>query len=97
MEEIGIFYSKPNTIDHRSINIPSSVLPSTTVTNLFAKDIQGIDIELSVAYGSDISRAREALLACAAENPLVLKDPASVVLVTAHADSAVKLILRVFC
>lgn len=96
VEEIGIFYTKLNTIDHRSINIPNSILSSTTVTNLYATDIQGIEIDLSVAYGTDIARARQALLTCAQENPLVLKDPAPKVLVTAHGDSSIKLILRAF-
>lgn len=96
VEEIGIFYTKLITIDKLSVNIPNSVLSSTTVTNLFAKETRGIDMDISVAYGTDIESARRALLACAECNPLVLESPAPTVFVSDHADSAVKLTFRVF-
>lgn len=96
VEEIGIFYTRLVTIDSRSVNIPNSILASTTVTNLFAKATRGVDIEISVAYGADIGLAQQVLLECTQNRPLILADPAPKVFVSAHADSAIKLTLRVF-
>lgn len=96
VEEIGIFYTKLLTIDNRCVNIPNSVLSSTTVTNTYAKDVRGVEISLSLAYGTDISVARRALLECAAKNPLVLDEPATKVLVASHDDSCIKITLRAF-
>lgn len=96
VEEIDIFYTKLVTIDGRGVCIPNSVLSSNTVTNLSSKNTRGVDIELSVAYGSDIESARKTLRACAIANPLVMDEPLPIVFVSEHADSAVKLILRVF-
>lgn len=95
VEEIGIFYTKLVTIDNRSVSIPNSVLSSTTVTNNTAKQRRGLDVEVSIAYGSDIDKARKVLLSCADRCDLVMKDPAPIVFVSEHADSAVKVTLRV--
>lgn len=96
VEEIGIFYTKLGTIDGRCVNIPNSVLSSTTVTNLFAKETRGVDIDISIAYGADIDLAGQTLHACTQSSSLVLNDPAPKVFVSGHGDSSIKLTLRVF-
>ncbi len=94
VEDIGIFYTRLVTVDNLSINIPNSVLSSNSVTNMSAKGMRGVEIEISVAYGTDIEKARKALLGCAEKEPLILKEPAASVFVTAHDDSCVKLMFR---
>ena len=96
VEEIGIFYTKLVTLDNQSISIPNSVLSSNMVTNTSAKENRGVDIDISVAYGTDIETARQALLACAKSNPLVLEKPSPIVVVTGHDDSCIKLLFRTF-
>lgn len=96
VEEIGIFYTKLVTLDNQSISIPNSVLSSNMVTNASAKENRGVEIELSVAYGTDIEAARQALIACAGSNPLVLEEPSPLVVVTGHDDSCIRLLFRVF-
>ncbi len=96
VEDIGVFYTRLVTIDNKSVSIPNSLLSSVTVTNLSEKDTRGIDISSSVAYGSDVEAARNALVACAEAEPLVLKEPQPTVFVTEHGESGIKLTLRVF-
>ena len=96
VEEIGIFYTKLVTPDNQSINIPNSVLSSHVVTNASAKENRGVDINISVAYGTDIEAAREALIRCARNNPLVLDKPSAAVAVTGHDDSCIRLLFRAF-
>lgn len=96
VEEIGIFYTKLVTIDNQSVSIPNSVLSSNIVVNASAKENRGVDINLSVAYGTDIETARQALIGCAMSNPLVLKNPPPAVVVTEHGDSCIKLLFRSF-
>ena len=95
VQEIGLFYTRLETLDHRSVNIPNSVLSSTTVTNLSVKQTRRLDINVSLAYGTDVEAARRALLRCAEENQLVLKHPEPKVIVTAHNDSSITVTLRV--
>ena len=96
VEEIGIFYTKLVTLDNQSISIPNSVLSSNMVINTSAKENRGVEIDISVAYGTDIETARQALLACAKSNPLVLDRPSPIVVVTGHDDSCIKLLFRAF-
>lgn len=95
VEDIGLFYTKLVTVDNRLINIPNSSLSSSTVVNLSAKPTRGIDIEVNIAYGSDIELAKKTLLQVADNCKMVLKDPAPMAFVSANTDSAVTLILRV--
>ena len=96
VEEIGIFYTKLVTPDNQSISIPNSVLSSHIVTNASAKENRGVDIDISVAYGTDIEIVRQALLDCARRNMLVLREPSPIVVVTGHGDSCIKLLFRAF-
>lgn len=95
VEDIGLFYTKLCTIDNRLINIPNSVLSSSTVTNLSAKPVRGLDIEVAVAYGSDLEAAKKALLELADSSELVLKDPAPMAFINEHRESSVVVTLRV--
>ena len=96
VEDIGIFYTKLTTPDNISINLPNAALSNSTVSNYSVKETRRVDIELSIAYQSDIDLAKKALLAIAGSYDQVLSDPAPVVYVTEQADSAVKLTLRVW-
>lgn len=95
VEDIGLFYTKLVTIDNRLINIPNSALSSSTVTNLSAKPTRGIDIDVTVAFGSDTDLVRKTLLKVADDCPMVLKDPAPMVFLSNNKDSAITATLRV--
>lgn len=96
VEDIGIFYTKLITPDNVGVNIPNSVLSNSTVSNYNEKETRRIDIEFSIAYDADIDLAKKVLLASAESHDLVMKDPAPSAFVTAQADSAVKIKLRVW-
>lgn len=95
VEDINLFYTRLCTIDNKSVNIPNSALSSSTVTNLSTKETRGLDIEVGVAYGTDISKAREALISCAKKSSYVLDEPAPFVFVSSHGENAIKTTLRV--
>ena len=46
-------------------------------------------IPVGVAYGSDVNKVREALIAAARENPHTLKDPAPTVFLEKFGDSSI--------
>jgi small-conductance mechanosensitive channel len=53
-------------------------------------------VPVGVAYGSDLEKARELMLAAAADTPRVLKDPKPGFLITGFGDNAVNLEVRVW-
>jgi small conductance mechanosensitive channel len=55
-----------------------------------------VDVPIGIAYKESIDQAREALLAAAKEDALVLRDPEPLVLVTELGGSSVNLEIRVW-
>ena len=57
-------------------------------------EVTRLQIPVGVAYGSDVDRAREIMLACAAEHPAVVDDPPPGFYFLAFGDNALNLELR---
>ena len=94
--DIGIFYTTLTTPDNKKIVVPNGALSNSTITNYSAHDTRRISFDFSVAYSSDLALVKKVLYSCAKVDERVLQDPAPVVYVTAHGDSAVNVQLRVW-
>lgn len=94
--DIGIFYTTLLTPDNKIITIPNGTLSNSAVTDFSAKETRRLDLSIGVSYDADIDKVKEVLTAVAAEHPLVLKDPAPVVLLGEHAQSALVFYVRVW-
>ncbi len=97
VKDIGIYYTLITTPDNQDISVPNSTLANSTITNLSTESTRRLDFDFTVSYGADLDLTRKVLLASAQMNDLVLKDPASEVLITAHGASGVTVKLRVWC
>lgn len=95
--EIGLFYTVLRTPDHKRVTLPNGMLMNSSVINYTAYDTTRVDVTFGVAYGSDIDRVRSVLLAVADAHPQVMDDPAPIVHMTKHDDSALIFILRAWC
>lgn len=95
--EIGLFYTSLRTPDNKLVTLPNGTLMNSSVTNYSAHDTIRVDLTIGVAYGSDIDRVRSVLLAVADGHPLVMDDPAPIVHMTNHDDSALIFVLRSWC
>ena len=95
--QIGLFSTVLNTPDNVHIIIPNSQLTSQTIKNYSAEETRRVDIDFSVAYDSDIDKVKTILLKVAGVTEGVMKDPAPVVYMTNHGESAIKFQLRVWC
>jgi len=77
--------------------VPNSNLISGVVKNMYLRDNSGrIEVKIGVGYDSDPEKVRDVLLACAAEQKLILSDPPPVVLFTDFGDSALTFELSCF-
>ncbi len=94
--DIGIYYTSIRTGDNRNIVVPNSAMANSTITNLSLAKERRIDFDFGISYTADIDLTRKVLLATAAVNDLVMKDPAPQVFVAAHGESAVTVKLRVW-
>lgn len=97
VKEINVRATVVQTFDNASVLIPNSELISQQVTNWSFKDKRmRRNIEVGVAYGSDIGLVQKTLLEIADNNSKVYKYPRPDVLFMDHADSALIFRLRVW-
>jgi small-conductance mechanosensitive channel len=85
------------TNDNISLIVPNSVFTEHTVTNWSHGDQKvRFRIPVSVAYGSDLDKVKEALLQVAKQHPSVLTAPEPTVFFDSFGDSALRLELVVW-
>jgi len=92
--DIGLFYTTLTSADKRTIVVPNGALTNSMIINFSREENRRVDLEFTVAYGSDIDLVRKVILASAVNHAAVLDDPAPQVLMTAHGDSALVFQLR---
>ena len=97
VKKINVRSTVVQTFDNASVIIPNSDFISQQVTNWSFKDTRmRKNINVGVAYGSDIDLVRKTLLEIAAEIPNVLKYPRPEVIFVDHGDSALIFRLRIW-
>lgn len=93
---IQLFYTTLKTIDGKQVTIPNATLANTSLSNASAETERMLALKVSVAYDTDLAKARETLLAIFADDVRVLNEPQPYVIVSELADSAIILELRGF-
>ncbi|MGD9273795.1 MAG: mechanosensitive ion channel [Desulfobacterales bacterium] len=97
VKKINVRATVVQTFDNASVIIPNSELISQQVTNWSFKDKRmRRNLDVGVAYGSDIDLVQKTLLDIAQNTRGVLKYPRPDVLFIDHADSALSFRLRIW-
>ncbi len=94
VDEIKIFNTVLKTPDHKKVIVPNSSITSNTITNYSAMDTRRVDMVFGIGYDDDIKLAKDTLVQILADEPRVLKDPASTVAVSELGDSSVNFVVR---
>lgn len=94
--DIGMFYTTLTTPDNKKVVVPNGTISNTVITNYSTHETRRIDFDFSIAYTASIDDAKRVLMACAKSDERILSDPAPVVMITSHKDSAVGIRLRVW-
>lgn len=94
--EVGIFYTNLCTGDNRHITIPNGTLLNSVMINYSKEKNRRVDIELSVAYGTDVEKAQDIIMGIVNKHDKILKDPAPFLRMTSMAESSLKITLRVW-
>ncbi len=92
--DIAIFYTTLTTPDNKKIVVPNGSLSNSVIVNYSANDTRRLDLTFSISYNTDLDLAKKVLLSCAKLDERILSDPAPVVYITEHADSAIMIQLR---
>lgn len=94
VSEIQIFYTKLTTPDNKVIVLPNGNLANNSLTNVTAAHCRRLDIEVGIAYDSDIRRAKTALEEVLKKDPKIMQDKEMRVVVNELADSSIQLLVR---
>lgn len=97
VERINVRSTEIRTIDHISIIIPNSRFLEAEVVNWSHKSpVSRLSVPVGVAYGSNLSAVRGALIDAAKEHPDVLSEPMPQVLFKGFGDSSLDFNLLVW-
>jgi small conductance mechanosensitive channel len=95
VDEIGLFSTIVNTFDNIYISVPNSSIWGSIIINHSRYNTRRMDLDIGIAYESDIDAAEAALMKLAADDR-VLSDPAPQFLIVDYAASAITVRLRLY-
>jgi small-conductance mechanosensitive channel len=87
---IDLLSVKIKTFDNRYIRIPNEKLLGSELTNITRFPIRRLDINLGVAYKTDINHLKSVLREIAVANPYCLDEPEPLIVFTNFGDSALE-------
>ncbi|HQV36430.1 MAG TPA: mechanosensitive ion channel [Flavobacterium sp.] len=94
VKQIQIFVTQLSTVDNQIIFVPNGVLSNGTIINYTYATTRRADLTIGISYSSNIKRAKEIAMEVMEKHPMVLKDPAPIVLVKDLAESSINLAVR---
>lgn len=97
VQGIGLFTTELLQFDGLYVMVPNNELWNKPIVNFTRMPTRRFELLVGIGYNDSIQQARTVLLALAEADSRVLDDPAPVVFVSALADSAVTVGMRVWC
>ena len=95
--EIGIFYTKLRTVDHKIVILPNGTLANNSMTNFSESELRRVNLTVGISYNADMEKAKDVLLNVLKEDPDVNKNEELIVFVDSLGSSEVILGLRCYC
>lgn len=94
VRQLNMRYTLLETFDGRELMIPNEQLVTNRVTNwTYSTDRARVEINIGVAYDTDMELAQRIMLECAKENARCLEDPAPFCVMREFGDSSVNFLL----
>ena len=97
VQSIDLLVTTLKTYDNKVITIPNGTITASVMVNYSREASRRVDVSFAISYDSDIAKAKDVLLAVTESNPDIFADPAPIIGVAEHQDSAILLDLKVWC
>lgn len=88
---IDLLSTRLRTFDNLMVRIPNETMVRADITNLQRFPIRRYDLRVGVAYASDLQRVRDALMEVADRHPLILEEPAPLIIAQGYGASSIDL------
>ena len=97
VDSIDLFVTTLKTFDNKVVTVPNGTVTTSVIVNYSMEDMRRVDCVFGVSYDSDISAAKDVLLAVAESCPDILMEPAPIIGVAEYQESSIALDLKVWC
>jgi len=97
VKEIDIFNTQLVSPDNKRVIIPNGTMANGNIVNYTVEGKIRVDIQVGVAYSSDLKKAKSALMAVLTDHKKVLKSPEPYVGVSDLSSSSITLVVRPYC
>ncbi len=94
--EIQLFYTKLTTVDNKVVILPNGTLSNGSMINVSVMDKRRVDMAISVAYDTDLNKAKNIMLDVLKECPYILQEEPHQAFVEDLTTSGVKLHARLW-
>jgi len=93
---VDLLSTKLRTFDNLQVRIPNETMVKSEIVALNRYPIRRFDLNVGVAYDSDLGLVQKTLLEVAARNPLCLDEPAPLLISMGFGDSSIDYLLAVW-
>lgn len=97
VEQIGLFTIAIDTVDNRRIVLPNSEVAGKTLENVTHHEYRRVDLDVGVAYDSDLNAARQALEKAIEKVAKRSKKRDHQVFLVGLGDSSINFQVRIWC
>ena len=94
VQRIDILYTHLFTFDNKEVVIPNGNLANADVINITSQLSRRVDMNVGVAYSSDLKKVRKVVLGVLAKDSRIHSEPEPVVLLNNFGDSSLDLVIR---
>lgn len=93
---INLFNTLLCTVDNKKIVLPNSTVLNSPLTNYDSRPTRRVDFTFSVAYGTDLKKAKKVILDAISKHSKILKTPEPTVRLLAHNTSSLDFAVKVW-
>ncbi len=95
--DVGIFYTRINTVDNKLIQVPNSQIANEKIINYTAEKERRVDLTFTASYDAPVEQVKKAVEAVMESHPLVLTTPEPFVRVSDYRESSIEYTVRAWC
>lgn len=88
---IDLLSVRLRTFDNLAVRVPNESLFKSQITTLTTYPLRRCDVNVGIAYDSDLTKVREVLMAVAEKNPHAMVEPCPILLVEGFGASSIDL------
>ena len=97
VKEVGLAYTKLNTIDNKVISVPNGQISSEKIINYTTAEQRRVDLKFDASYDAPAEQVLAAIKGVISALPKALFTPEPFVRVSAYKDSSIEYSIRVWC